>query len=85
MQLNDVPRLSRRQTPHLLHILRLFALVPILSREVMSTTPSFFEGAAHMILHNDNFVMIVVAVKEERTIYANIQKFASFFLGTKKK
>ena len=34
-----------------------------------------------MILLNDNFATILVAVKEERKIYANIQTFVSFLLG----
>jgi len=40
------------------------------------------KGAADMILLDDNFVTIVVAVEEGRKIYANIQKFVSFLLGT---
>jgi len=40
------------------------------------------KGAADMILLDDNFVTIVSAVEEGRKIYANIQKFVSFLLGT---
>jgi len=40
------------------------------------------KGAADMILLDDNFCTIVSAVEEGRKIYANIQKFVSFLLGT---
>merc|ERR1719174_3583262 len=40
------------------------------------------KGAADMVLLDDNFVTIVAAVEEGRKIYANIQKFVSFLLGT---
>jgi len=40
------------------------------------------KGAADMVLMDDNFVTIVAAVEEGRKIYANIQKFVSFLLGT---
>jgi magnesium-transporting ATPase (P-type) len=40
------------------------------------------KGAADMVLLDDNFCTIVAAVEEGRKIYANIQKFVSFLLGT---
>jgi len=40
------------------------------------------KGASDMVLLDDNFVTIVAAVEEGRKIYANIQKFVSFLLGT---
>lgn len=40
------------------------------------------KGAAEMILLDDNFCTIVAAVEEGRKIYANIQKFVCFLLGT---
>eukprot|EP01054_Gregarina_sp_Poly1_P010927 Gregarina_sp_Poly_1__10926@NODE_856_length_5950_cov_321_945436_g619_i0_p1_GENE_NODE_856_length_5950_cov_321_945436_g619_i0NODE_856_length_5950_cov_321_945436_g619_i0_p1_ORF_typecomplete_len1223_score165_92Hydrolase/PF00702_26/1_2e48E1E2_ATPase/PF00122_20/1e03E1E2_ATPase/PF00122_20/6_6e48E1E2_ATPase/PF00122_20/8_4e02Cation_ATPase_C/PF00689_21/1_8e04Cation_ATPase_C/PF00689_21/6_6e03Cation_ATPase_C/PF00689_21/3_3e31Cation_ATPase_N/PF00690_26/9_4e18Cation_ATPase/PF13246_6/4_6e10Cation_ATPase/PF13246 len=40
------------------------------------------KGAAEMILLDDNFVTIVAAIEEGRKIYANIQKFVCFLLGT---
>jgi len=40
------------------------------------------KGASDMVLLDDNFVTIVGAIEEGRKIYANIQKFVSFLLGT---
>eukprot|EP00916_Digyalum_oweni_P018773 GHVL01031371.1.p1 GENE.GHVL01031371.1~~GHVL01031371.1.p1 ORF type:complete len:953 (+),score=176.45 GHVL01031371.1:70-2928(+) len=40
------------------------------------------KGAADMVLIDDNFVTIVVAIEEGRKIYGNIQKFVCFLLGT---
>eukprot|EP01071_Lankesteria_metandrocarpae_P007669 Lankesteria_metandrocarpae@DN4745_c0_g1_i1.p1 len=40
------------------------------------------KGAAEMVLLDDNFVTIVSAIEEGRKIYANIQKFVCFLLGT---
>lgn len=40
------------------------------------------KGAADMILTDDNFATIVEAVREGRSIYANIKKVVGFLLGT---
>lgn len=40
------------------------------------------KGAAEMVLLDDNFCTIVGAIEEGRKIYANIQKFVCFLLGT---
>merc|ERR1719482_2025028 len=40
------------------------------------------QGASDMILKDDNFCTLAVAVEEGRKIYANIQKFVCFLLGT---
>merc|ERR1712232_859890 len=40
------------------------------------------QGASDMILQDDNFSTLAVAVEEGRKIYANIQKFVCFLLGT---
>jgi len=40
------------------------------------------KGASDMVLMDDNFCSIVAAVEEGRKIYANIQKFVCFLLGT---
>jgi P-type Ca2+ transporter type 2C len=40
------------------------------------------KGAADMVLTDDNFVSIVEAIEEGRTIYANITKFVYFLLST---
>ncbi|KAK2195714.1 bifunctional P-type ATPase [Babesia duncani] len=40
------------------------------------------KGASEMVLLDDDFCTIVKAVESGRTIYANIQKFVSFLLGT---
>ncbi|EDO07356.1 HAD ATPase P-type IC family protein [Babesia bovis T2Bo] len=40
------------------------------------------KGAADMVLLDDNFCTIVNSIESGRTIYANIQKFVSFLLGT---
>ncbi|XP_055388544.1 calcium-transporting ATPase 1-like [Condylostylus longicornis] len=40
------------------------------------------KGAAEMVLMDDNFCTIVSAIEEGRHIYANIQKFVCFLLGT---
>ncbi len=40
------------------------------------------KGAADMTLSDDNFATIVDAVKEGRSIYANIKKVVGFLLGT---
>ena len=40
------------------------------------------KGAAEMLLLDDNFCTIVSAIEEGRKIYANIQKFVSYLLGT---
>ncbi|KAI9911974.1 hypothetical protein PsorP6_008958 [Peronosclerospora sorghi] len=40
------------------------------------------KGASDMILTDDNFCSIVVAVEKGRVIYANIQKFVMFLLST---
>ncbi|CDR94458.1 P-type ATPase4, putative [Babesia bigemina] len=40
------------------------------------------KGASDMVLLDDNFCTIVSAIESGRTIYANIQKFVSFLLGT---
>lgn len=40
------------------------------------------KGAADMILTDDNFATIVDAVREGRSIYANIKKTVGFLLGT---
>ncbi|HKM40028.1 MAG TPA: cation-translocating P-type ATPase, partial [bacterium] len=39
------------------------------------------KGAADMILADDNFASIIRAIKEGRTIYANIRKFVYFLLS----
>jgi magnesium-transporting ATPase (P-type) len=40
------------------------------------------QGASDMILKDDNFCTLAAAVEEGRKIYANIQKFVCFLLGT---
>lgn len=40
------------------------------------------KGASEMVLLDDNFCTIVAAIEEGRKIYANIQKFVAFLLGT---
>merc|ERR1712137_1463797 len=40
------------------------------------------QGASDMILQDDNFSTLAIAVEEGRKIYANIQKFVCFLLGT---
>lgn len=40
------------------------------------------KGAADMVLQDDNFCTLAIAVEEGRKIYANIQKFVCFLLGT---
>ncbi|GFE54175.1 hypothetical protein BaOVIS_015790 [Babesia ovis] len=40
------------------------------------------KGAADMVLLDDNFCTIVSSIESGRTIYANIQKFVSFLMGT---
>merc|ERR1719181_665505 len=40
------------------------------------------KGASDMILSDDNFCTLAVAVEEGRKIYSNIQKFVCFLLGT---
>ncbi|ORM39365.1 Calcium-transporting ATPase [Babesia sp. Xinjiang] len=40
------------------------------------------KGASDMVLLDDNFCTIVNSIESGRTIYANIQKFVSFLLGT---
>jgi len=40
------------------------------------------QGASDMILSDDNFCTLAVAVEEGRKIYSNIQKFVCFLLGT---
>ncbi|EKX73709.1 p-type ATPase family member protein [Theileria equi strain WA] len=40
------------------------------------------KGASEMVLLDDNFCTIVNSIESGRTIYANIQKFVSFLLGT---
>lgn len=40
------------------------------------------KGAADMVLLDDNFCTIVNSIESGRTIYANIQKFVCFLLGT---
>jgi magnesium-transporting ATPase (P-type) len=40
------------------------------------------QGASDMILKDDNFCTLAVAVEEGRKIYSNIQKFVCFLLGT---
>eukprot|EP00747_Dinoflagellata_sp_TGD_P095372 gnl/TRDRNA2_/TRDRNA2_166452_c0_seq2.p1 gnl/TRDRNA2_/TRDRNA2_166452_c0~~gnl/TRDRNA2_/TRDRNA2_166452_c0_seq2.p1 ORF type:complete len:1111 (+),score=220.24 gnl/TRDRNA2_/TRDRNA2_166452_c0_seq2:146-3478(+) len=39
-------------------------------------------GASDMVLQDDDFCTIAIAVEEGRKIYANIQKFVCFLLGT---
>ncbi len=43
---------------------------------------SVAKAASEMILVDDNFVTIVTAVQQGRAIYANIQKFVVFLIGT---
>jgi len=40
------------------------------------------QGASDMILKDDNFCTLAIAVEEGRKIYSNIQKFVCFLLGT---
>ena len=40
------------------------------------------KGAADMVLQDDNFCTLAAAVAQGRIIYANIQKFVCFLLGT---
>lgn len=40
------------------------------------------KAASDMILLDDNFVTIVAAIAKGRQIYANIQKFVTYFIGT---
>lgn len=42
------------------------------------------KGAADMVLTDDNFATIVSAVKEGRTVYANIRKSIHFLLWRQK-
>jgi len=40
------------------------------------------KGASDMVLQDDNFCTLAIAVEEGRKIYSNIQKFVCFLLGT---
>src|SRR3546814_11239060 len=40
------------------------------------------KSASDMVLLDDNFVTLVAAIRKGRQIYANVQKFVMYFIGT---
>jgi magnesium-transporting ATPase (P-type) len=40
------------------------------------------KAASDMVLLDDNFVTLVAAIRKGRQIYANVQKFVIYFIGT---